>query len=209
MKSAWFLLILAVSFKVGCASSLKPNIVVDSKLAEGRGSAFVSHQGTETFDTYLAMNLPYGPTINIREQIEQLFDVQLKDRGEAHITVITPPEYQRLSDRLNMTQIEALVGEDIQDASFQITCLGRATASSIPGEIATFYLVVVSQALFNLRHRIERAYIAAGGANERFDAATYQPHITIGFTDRDLFESDGADKSEKSCIAPTLVKEPS
>jgi hypothetical protein len=50
--------------------------------------------------SHLAMNIPYIPVESLRKEVEKRLGSDLKNRGEAHITVITPPEYERLKSRL-------------------------------------------------------------------------------------------------------------
>ena len=193
-----FLLIVCVT---GCAPEEYPSISVDPSLLEASTEAFIPHAGPGPFDTYLAVTLPYEPARRVRHQAERLFSVELNHRGEAHITVITPVEYQRVAPTLDIAKIHDLVSATIQLSPFEILCLGRATATLESRLESTFFLVIRAPGLRQLRHRIKDEFVEAGGDPAAFDPDAYFPHVTLGFTSRDLHERDGAVKDESACVA--------
>lgn len=69
-------------------------------------------------------------------------------------------------------------------------------------EIKTYFLVVGSPALLAIRKKISKLFVEKGGQAKDFVADNFFPHVTIGFTQRDLFESDGVVKDATSCILP-------
>ena len=185
---------------------------VESVALDGLAVPFLSHKGPGAFDTYLAMNFLYEPMQRVERQIETRFRVELKNRGEAHLTIITPPEYTRLSAHFDIDEIETLVAGEIQSIPIAVTCLGRVRKQIVwAGDPSlqphkaiadSYFLVVDSPHLADLRHRVAGAFRARGGEVEAFMPEAYQPHITIGFTHRDLHERDGAIKDQSACIAP-------
>lgn len=56
---------------------------------------FIPHTESKPYGSYLAMNLPFEPIEALRKELERRESVSLAHRGEAHITVITPPEFDK------------------------------------------------------------------------------------------------------------------
>ncbi|SMF64926.1 hypothetical protein [Pseudobacteriovorax antillogorgiicola] len=219
------LLSLASSCAATQKSELKANhtINLDRRLYQGETVPFIPHQGSGPFSNYLAMNLPFDGVPSISHQIKQDTGDQLKDRGEAHITVLTPPEYKAIEgflkrhggsdpDSTLIARINEIALEsNIQSTRFNINCVGRAQ-KSISGRLeATYFLVVDAPALFELRKSIFNLVVEEfpdrasdkgffEELREGFDPKSFHPHITIGFTKRDLHLSDGAVKDQSSCL---------
>lgn len=178
---------------------------VDASLLQGNTEAFIPHAGDGPFDTYLALNLPYPPVRKLLQDVETQFGVSLKNRGEAHITVVTPIEYQTLASCLDIEAINRMVAEEIQHVPFEILCLGRATATLPSGPESAYFLVVEAPGLRQVRRTIVEALVEAGGDPAVFDPEGYFPHVTVGFSARDLHERDGAVKDESACVAQVRV----
>lgn len=155
--------------------------------------------------SYTAMNIDASAIEPLKEELQQRFHTPLKSRGESHITLITSPEMKVLRTKLTPKEINALVKPKIQSSRFDIVCVGKGEVKQGNRELATYYLVIRSEDLMNLRIEILKAFQAKGGSSEDFLVAKYHPHITIGFTDRDLHEADGVIKDTRSCIIPTSV----
>ncbi len=199
MKHAFYLLIIC-SFSI---SSLAATYSLSDAVKNGHSAAFQSHEGLGAFDSYLVMNLPYSPMLDLFQQVTTAETRTLINRGEAHITVITPVEYWNAlrPQGVSMSEINDIARTmDIQGSDFNILCLGRGSASINGVTEHTFYVVVESTDLMNLRREIEKLFVSKGGSLGKFDATKYYPHITLGFTSRDLFESDGVFKDSNSCI---------
>jgi hypothetical protein len=155
---------------------------------------------------YISVGLPFSPAKSLKQEIERKTGRKLIDRGEAHITVVTPPEMDVLRQKLSKERIAELTGVDeIQDENFSIVCLGRGRITSSAKTLETYFIVVASRGLVERRTRLEQDFLAMGGAKTEFRAAYYFPHVTLGYTDRDLHESDGIIKDEKSCVAPLEI----
>ncbi|MEM7084370.1 MAG: 2'-5' RNA ligase family protein [Pseudomonadota bacterium] len=166
---------------------------------------FVPHTGTGKFQRYLAQNVPFSPIENLRHDLENTLDQKLSHRGEAHITVITPPEYERLSSALSIDSINLLLANRIQQQEFSIDCLGTAEKTIDGVTIATYFLVIQSPDLERIRKEIARHYRDAGGSPPAF-TSYYYPHITIGFLNRDLHASDSVFKDQRHCISKVQLK---
>ncbi|MFL5783561.1 MAG: hypothetical protein ACJ76H_03055 [Bacteriovoracaceae bacterium] len=153
--------------------------------------AFIPHAD------YVTYEVEYAPVKKVFDKLVK--DVgELKTRGEAHITVITPPEFNdTLKKKITIDELNALaLREKIQSSRYEPVCVGRGFA----GELKTYYIVVSSPDLLNIRKKVQELYVKKGGAARDFSPEKYYPHITLGFTDRDLHESDGVAKSERTCL---------
>lgn len=174
-------------------------VEVDAAVTRAADLPFVAHSGPGRYDNALAMNVRYGPVVAVRGQLEKSLGRRLEyfkgwaPEGEAHVTVVTPVEYQDvLKAYLTMERIDAIAREErIQQASLEVRGLGAGRAT-LDGKLEeTFFLIVASPELVRLRKRIGAAFVAAGGRAEDWDPEHFYPHITIGYTRRDLHEADG------------------
>ena len=156
---------------------------------------------------YLSLDLNFPASANLRTAIDERFGTSLKHRGEAHLTLITPPEVQKiLGTGLTLDEIKGIAQQlGLQQASIEQICLGMGRAKVSNEELRTFYVVVQSPLVRRFRDAIAKVMISRGGDPSAFDPARYFPHVTIGFTNRDLHESDGVIKDQSTCIAPLQV----
>jgi len=176
------------------------SIFVDDSIWDSAQLNFVPHTGSGAFGSYVTMNIPQGPVVKTCKAIEKAIGKKLINRGEAHITVVTPPEYNKiLKPFLTMERINQIAEQNlIQNSSFDILCIGSGQSQLNGKKEETFFFVVQSTDLLKLRREVSRAFEAAGGEKGLFDAEKFYPHITIGFTKRDLHLSDGVVKNETS-----------
>ena len=166
---------------------------------------FQSHQGDGAFDNTLAMTVKYGPIKDLRAQLESALNVKLdyfkawNPDGEAHITVITPVEFHTvLKNKLTMNEIEAIAQRyDLQDSRLSLMGLGSARIKLNGKDEETYFVIADSYDLRNIRHQIFYEFTRRGGDRAAFDPTWYFPHITIGYTKRDLHEADGILKNLK------------
>lgn len=154
----------------------------------------------KTQSNYLSMELNYKPSEQLRLELEKDLGKTLKNRGEAHITVLTPPEYNALKSKITIQEInEIALANQIQQSAVKPICVG-AGESKNNNALKTYYVVVDAQNLLKIRKEIAETFANRGGDPEKFDAENFYPHITLGFTDRDLHqESDGVIKNSDSC----------
>lgn len=182
--------------------------IVRGVLNNGR-IAFLTHRGEGRFDSYLAMNVRFPPMSDLFRQLLNKERKQLTNRGEAHITVITPVEYfDQLKSHITMEEIELLARRKrLQWSKLEIICLGKGVAEvGEPKKLEeTYYLVVQSENIRELRHLIHSQFVKNGGDPAAFDPDHYFPHITLGFTSRDLHEDDGVQKDDNTCISRVAV----
>lgn len=156
---------------------------------------------------YLSMNIEFSPMADIRKSIENKEKVTLLHRGEAHITILTPMEYDTLKKVLTMELInEVALLNRIQETPFEIVCLGRGQVTENKKTLSTYFIVVDAPELMTFRQNIATLYKTNGGATNEFKSEEFYPHITIGFTERDLHLQDGVIKSKASCFSEMQLK---
>lgn len=148
------------------------------------------------------MNINFAPVKSLFEDLDQDLGNSLNKknaRKEAHITVITPVEYRKILEPagLSIQKINKMAKElNIQQSEFEIICLAKAERF----EKSTYYLVVDSQDILNIRRTIFREFTKLGGKPSQWDPELFYPHITVGYSHRDLhLETDGIYKGYNSC----------
>lgn len=151
--------------------------------------------------SYLALDLPFAGFEKIRKTVEQKQGLTLQNRGEAHITVITPPEYKKMEKKVSMKEITVLAEKmDLLHSPYKLLCVGKGSLKEHDRSKSTFYVVVESDRLFQIRKAVQMLYIKKGGKAEDFNPDLFYPHVTLGFTDRDLHYEDGVIKDASSCL---------
>ena len=163
---------------------------------------FIAHNGAGKYESYLQMNIHFPPVKKLFEDLDQDLGNSLNKknaRTEAHITVITPVEYRNILEPagISIQRINDIAMEmKIQQSDFEVVCLGKAESY----EKSTYFLVVESEELLNIRRAIFKEYTKFGGKPSRWDPELFYPHITVGYSHRDLhLESDGVFKGYNSC----------
>lgn len=158
--------------------------------------------------TYLALDLPYAPFESLRRQVESAQKIVLKNRGEAHITVLTPPEFKRLEKKISMKEINELAQQlKLQESPYRPLCVGKGKGPSAPDLGETYFVVMEAEKLFEIRQKILALYVAKGGNAKDFDPEVFYPHVTLGFTQRDLHLEDGVIKDASACVYSLSVSE--
>lgn len=158
-------------------------------------------------DDAVAMNIRYEPIKSLRLQLENALNIKLDyfkewdADGEAHITVITPPEFNVLKTKLSMKELNAIADRyEIQMARLMLLGLGHGKMLIEDKVESTFFLIVDSYQLRTIRQMIFYEFVRRGGDRSAFDPTWFFPHITIGYTKRDLHESDGLLKNIKHSL---------
>lgn len=145
----------------------------------------------------LALNVEYDEVLKLREEISHELNLTLRffdgyeKNGEAHVTVITPPEFNLLKKFISQNELNKLAKKlNIQSSDLQILGIGsgKKIFDSEIGE--TFFLIVKSRLLLDLRVAIQKLYVAKGGSPVSFDPFHFYPHVTIGFTHKDIHEPE-------------------
>ncbi|PIK14867.1 2'-5' RNA ligase family protein [Halobacteriovorax sp. JY17] len=167
---------------------------------------FIPHHGSGPYGSYLTMQVNYEVVSKLWKDLEKKIGKKLKNRGEAHVTVITPIEYNEvLKNKISINEIDKIALDyKIQSSSFRVECLGKF-GKNISGKLEeTFFLVISSEDILKIRKKIAERFYTLGGDKSKFRATHFFPHITVGFSKRDLHESDGAIKDRRSCFASII-----
>jgi hypothetical protein len=191
----------AVSPPVASNNAESALVAIDLRLIgslDPSGETFVSHTGAGSFDNALALNLPYAPILNVRGQLERALGLRLdylrawNPAGEAHVTVVTPPEFANvLSRHLSMAEIEGVArAQNIQLADVEVLGLGSGRKLIEGRSEETFFVIVDSMKLRRIRTEVWKLFVRKGGDPADWDPTWFFPHVTIGYTLRDLHEPD-------------------
>lgn len=159
----------------------------------------------DSFDNAVALDVNYEPILELRKQLTQTLGRDLKffqgwkPEGEAHVTTITPVEFRdHLSERLSMKDIAKVITRHrVKNIDLEILGLGHGSLREGADKKETHFLIVRSQALRQVRKEVYDLFLSRGGKPGAFDPDWFFPHITIGYTHRDLHESDGLIKNLK------------
>lgn len=140
----------------------------------------------EDKESYLGITVPHDLIQPLQTQIESKFNLSLKTRRESHITVITPPELKILKSKYSTQELLDLTG-GFSDIEALCVASYEDTEDSTS---QTFFVVIKSESLLEYRKKIPD-----------LENSPFHPHITIGFTQKDLYPSDGAIKDASRCIS--------
>jgi 2'-5' RNA ligase len=159
---------------------------------------FFSFEAHSALKTYISYDLEYKAFEEMRLKLENTLGTPLKNRGEAHITVITPPEYKKLTMTLKHEQVHAIANETlVKMPAYETVCVGSGSLKIKEKTEKTYYVVVTAPELLNLRKKLAEA---AKLPKDQFDPDLFFPHVTLGFTTRDLHYEDGVIKDKNSCL---------
>ena len=149
----------------------------------------------------------YYPAVkSLIPQLESIYNIELQDRGEAHITILTPPEGNGSNGVLRFIsylEIKSHYENVLQKMPFAIKCIG---ARKDQNRNIVFYLVVDSPALFQMRREIQREAskrALESGEILTFNPFNFYPHITIGFYGSDIH---GVSKGTDTCLNDLHIK---
>lgn len=160
----------------------------------------LSHDEQNENKSYLAMPLPFPPFDKLRQEIERSENLSLKNRGEAHITVITPPEFKVLQKKISMKEVTQIAAKmKLQETPVKPLCVGKGSLKDSKETKETFFVVVQADRLFEIREALQKLYVSRGGNPGDFSPELFYPHVTLGFTQRDLHFEDGVIKDASSC----------
>jgi len=160
---------------------LKPQHELQQYLSSSKKQDF----RLEDKGSYLGISIPHKFIIPLREKIEKRYNLKLNHRNEAHITVISPPELKKISQYYS--KLDLLSKADSFN-DLRAVCVGQFTDVTKLDK-KTFFVVIQSESLRKYRDSIKE-----------LRQSVYHPHITIGFTDTDIYPEQGAIKDESSCI---------
>lgn len=157
-------------------------------------------------ESYLSQGFLFEPFSLVRSHVEKHESLTLTHRGEAHMTVVTPPEWKVLSTLISKTEANKIAASfGLTKAPFKVLCYGRFQKVIDGKKESTYYLVVESKIALEVRHQLAKLFVSRSKdvkTSGLFRPDSFFPHITLGFTKQDFHEQDGAIKSEQSCFLP-------
>jgi 2'-5' RNA ligase len=179
--------------------SAQTELTIPTAIYQNQEEIFYYH------DNAMVMNITYAPIKNLRQKLNQALGKDLdyfktwNENGEAHITLVTPDEYFNvLKSKLSMREIEAIAERyEIQSSKINVLGIGSGKVSLDGKDEETFFVIVDSADLRLIRQMIFYEFTRRGGDRSAFDPTWFFPHITIGYTKRDLHEADGIIKNLK------------
>jgi 2'-5' RNA ligase len=193
------ILILCFTFSLFASGS---EIQISGKIRDNSNLPFIERKGA------LAHNVEYGDIKVLRTEIENFIKKPLKfllswdKNGEAHVTTITPPEFKnQLSHYISeetMNQIAKRM--NIQAADIKVLGIGSGKKKFGDETGETFFVIIQSARLLDIRKAIYAEYLKAGGPVKGFNPERFFPHITIGFTHEDIHETDGLLKDRPNSL---------
>lgn len=159
------------------------------------------------YKNYVSLDLEYPTYKKLYDQLIKKVG-PLKNRGEAHVTLITPPEYKILTETAGTQLTPEKIHTFFKNAApsekdFTKLCIGQGNLKKDKKTLKTYFVVIKSDRLRKLR---EELFVQSGLNKNQFDPDLFFPHITLGFTDRDLYYEDGVMKTVKSCRTKLQMK---
>ncbi len=201
MSGTQAILTLAVALSLVSCQSLPSKTRSPREITISQAAFSADREQFERHPNYLSLTTPYEPVRKLHDELQTREGKVLITRGEAHITVITPPEFDVLKSRLSIDDLNKIAqAKEIQASDIVPICLGKGSASLAGREENTYFIVVDSTRLREIRAQIAETYEKRGGSRNLFDPAKFYPHITVGFTKADLHEHQGVIKDRRACV---------
>ncbi|KAJ1649880.1 hypothetical protein IWQ61_009167 [Dispira simplex] len=173
---------------------------------------FEAHHGPTPMDTWLQQTLNFTLLLPLLTQVQHAHGEHqlLKNRGEAHITVVTPPEFDQILAPVGITaqHLETIAHDyRLQDSPLDVICVGRQIAYDVTTSerMYAYNLLMCPSTWLEIRWAVWRAYVALGGEPSWFSPTLFFPHVTLGYTHRDLHIQDGVFKGVNSCWHTTTT----
>ena len=137
-------------------------------------------------ETYASINHPVKHFSSALKRAEEIAGGKLITRGEAHLTILTPPEYMKLNAKFRKQLLHEVQHLDWSKSPIKPVCIGHAKTDLNGKSESAFYVVVEADAIVKIR--------------EKYHLGEFYPHITLGYTKRDLHIEDGVKKDLSSCV---------
>ncbi|KAF9111810.1 hypothetical protein BGX27_004388 [Mortierella sp. AM989] len=190
------------------------SIVINKKVLQTSKVPFIPHSGNTLFSNWVGLNVDFKyvkPVFDIVNTTKAFGNGTLISRGESHITVILPTEYDKILHPAGVTieELNALATHKnaLQRSKFSLECLGRVQVVA-NGEFQQSLQIILKnyKDLIHYREQVFKLFVKKGGNPALFAAENFQPHITLGFRNRDIFSEDGIYKGKNACIHKIVAK---
>ncbi|KAI8908002.1 hypothetical protein EDD86DRAFT_208704 [Gorgonomyces haynaldii] len=195
------------------AAALPKSFPLNFDALDTSSVAFLPKTVPTAFGSYLQQTLDFTLIAPVFQKLNASVGT-LQSRGEAHITVISPPEFNAtLSQFLTIDEVNQIAQKlNIQSTPFWPICIGQQsqveTATSagkrtdlIGKRTSVFNILIDAPGLVSIRDAIYRAYLKKGGNPSNFNPRDFYPHITLGFENHDWFVQDSVYKTTSTCVA--------
>lgn len=165
------------------------NIELNINKAVYQDSSIKLFDGASPYGKYISLDVSYLPVESLFKQLKGIHP-NLKNRGEAHITVLTPIEYHCifLPQGVTIDDLKSVINRN-ENKQFKLLSIGNGYKDLDE----TFFIIAESNDLLEIRKKFK----ALLKDPSKFNHMNFYPHITLGFTKRDLHESDGVFKNEE------------
>ncbi|KAG0295905.1 hypothetical protein BGZ98_001177 [Dissophora globulifera] len=191
-------------------------IVINKKVLQTSKVPFIPHNGTALFTNWVGLNVDFKyvkPIFDLVNATHSLSNGTLLSRGESHVTIILPPEYDNILHPAGVTigELNALASHNnrLQRAKFEIECLGRVQVVSKPDNAFQQAVQIILKNFDDIvayREDVYKLFVKKGGNPALFDPWNFTPHITLGYKIRDIFVEDGVFKGKNACIHKMVAK---
>ncbi|KAF9931271.1 hypothetical protein FBU30_010500 [Linnemannia zychae] len=191
-------------------------LVIDKRVLRTSTVPFIPHTGNALFSNWVGLNVDFKyiqPVFQKVNTTQALGNGTLISRGESHITVILPTEYDNILSKAGVTiqELNALATKNnrLQKSHFEIECLGRVQTVTKPDNVfqQSVQLIVKNyKDILAYRTDVFKLFVKKGGNPALFGAENYTPHITLGFKHRDIFIEDGVYKGKNACFHKVQLK---
>ncbi|KAJ2672226.1 hypothetical protein IWW42_002952 [Coemansia sp. RSA 1085] len=170
--------IYAYSLSLSNIGQNAPTFTLKRTALDSSKVPFTSHSLDTPFGSYLQQTLDYAPFSDLFESINATTGT-LQTRGEAHVTVVTPPEFDRVLKPAGVTieEIDDIAKQaNIQLSRLTPVCVGRFKGSlpnpKVDADKGTFllYSLVVADEfgeLLAIRKRVFELYLLLASRHHR------------------------------------------
>ncbi|KAF9962898.1 hypothetical protein BGZ65_007292 [Modicella reniformis] len=197
-----------------------PNpVVINKRVFQTDKVPFIPHS-TGLFANWVGLNIDFRYVRHVFNEVNTthaLGNGTLISRGESHITVILPTEYDQILHPAGVTieELNHLATTDknsmnrLQRADFGLECLGRVQmVTKADGVFQQSLQLILKnyQDLILFREDVFKLFVSKGGNPALFDPENFKPHITLGYRHRDLHVEDGVYKGKNACIRQVVAR---
>lgn len=188
---AWTLGGLAFAAPSGPALHLDSKVLKTGKL------------GPEKPAPYVSLDLDFEPFAALRTDVEKRNGIKLQHRSEAHVTLVTPPEFDLLVKVLAPAEIRGVFEKHIDPkaTTLKAVCVGQGVVEKNQKKEQTWFVVVEMPSAQVARRALAALFIKKGGSS-KFKPEEFYPHVTLGFDPHDLHIQDGVVKNKTTCKYP-------
>ncbi|KAF9999452.1 hypothetical protein BGZ79_006970 [Entomortierella chlamydospora] len=191
-------------------------IVINKKVLQTSKVSFIPHVGTaDLFTNWVGLNVDFKyvkPIFDIVNTTKAFGNGTLISRGESHVTIILPTEYDTILHPAGVTiqELNAIATHKnaLQRSKFELECLGRVQVTTADGVFHQSLQIILKnyKDLIRYRQQVFELFVKKGGNPALFDPENFTPHITLGFKIRDIFVEDGVFKGKNACIHKIVAK---